>query len=173
MDRSGVAAKVSARASRLLSPVILRHAFDLGGSERIEAVHEGDTDVDYSGLTFGVACGPNGRLGPGYTLSRQTGDLTYAQARGYEQADIERLGTRDRSRRGGVRLSPVKQIDVIPSTRPAVTRGHRNSINIAKNDFALLVAAEVKHGGAARTWNEISYAVAGWKVPPGLCRCLW
>ncbi len=101
MDRSGVAAKVSARASRLLSPVILRHAFDLGGSERIEAVHEGDTDVDYSGLTFGVACGPNGRLGPGYTLSRQTGDLTYAQARGYEQADIERLGTRDRSRRGG------------------------------------------------------------------------
>lgn len=42
----------------------------------------------------------NGRLGPGYTLSRQTGDLTYAQARGYEQADIERLGTRDTSRRG-------------------------------------------------------------------------
>lgn len=34
------------------------------------------------------------------TLSRQTGDLTYAQARGYEQADMERLGTRDTSRRG-------------------------------------------------------------------------
>ena len=41
-----------------------------------------------------------GRLGRGYTLSPVSEDLTYAQARGYEQADIERLGTRDTSRRG-------------------------------------------------------------------------
>ena len=51
----GIVAEVSARAMSPLSPVILRQAFDLGGAARIEAVHEGDTDVDFSGLTFGVA----------------------------------------------------------------------------------------------------------------------
>lgn len=42
----------------------------------------------------------SGRLGPGYSMLERAGDLTYAQARGYEQADIERLGLRDTSRRG-------------------------------------------------------------------------
>lgn len=41
-----------------------------------------------------------GRLGPGYDLVRVESDLTYAQARGYEQADIAHYGTRDTSRIG-------------------------------------------------------------------------
>jgi hypothetical protein len=43
----------SGRASPL-SPLNSGHAFDLGLSERVEAVHEGDTDVDFSGLAVGV-----------------------------------------------------------------------------------------------------------------------
>ena len=41
-----------------------------------------------------------GRLGDGYELVTQERELTYAQARGYEQADIEHFGTRDLDRRG-------------------------------------------------------------------------
>lgn len=31
-------------------------ANDLGGSEGVEAVHEGDADVDFGGLSVGVSC---------------------------------------------------------------------------------------------------------------------
>lgn len=41
-----------------------------------------------------------GRLGPGYELREVESNLTYAQARGYEQADIAQYGTRDTSRIG-------------------------------------------------------------------------
>ena len=36
-------------------PGVSYHAFDLGGAERIEAVRECDGDVDFGGLTVGVA----------------------------------------------------------------------------------------------------------------------
>jgi len=32
------------------------HADDLGGAEGVEAVHEGDADVDFGGLSVGVSC---------------------------------------------------------------------------------------------------------------------
>ena len=40
-----------------LTPLTSSHADDLGGAECVEAVHEGDTDVDFGGLAVGVACG--------------------------------------------------------------------------------------------------------------------
>jgi hypothetical protein len=33
------------------------HADDLGGNAGVEAVHEGDADVDFGGLAVGVSCG--------------------------------------------------------------------------------------------------------------------
>jgi len=33
------------------------HANDLGGAEGVEAVHEGDTDLDFGGLSVRVSCG--------------------------------------------------------------------------------------------------------------------
>ena len=33
------------------------HADDLGGAEGVEAVHEGDTDVDFGGLAVWISCG--------------------------------------------------------------------------------------------------------------------
>jgi len=32
-------------------------ADDFGGAEGVEAVHEGDADVDFGGLAVGVCCG--------------------------------------------------------------------------------------------------------------------
>ena len=40
-----------------LSPLTLCQANDLGGAEGGEAVHEGDADVDFGGLTVGVSRG--------------------------------------------------------------------------------------------------------------------
>lgn len=42
----------------------------------------------------------SGRLGEGYRMDTVESDLTYAQARGYEQADIDHFGTRDTGRIG-------------------------------------------------------------------------
>lgn len=38
-----------------LTPLTSGDANDLGGAECVDAVHEGDTDVDFCGLAVGVA----------------------------------------------------------------------------------------------------------------------
>lgn len=38
-------------------PLTSGHANDLGCAECVEAVHEGDADVDFGGLAVGVSCG--------------------------------------------------------------------------------------------------------------------
>ena len=50
----GVVAEVAVETSFPLSPIALGHALDLGLAECIEAVHEGDADVDFGGLAVGV-----------------------------------------------------------------------------------------------------------------------
>ncbi|HEY0184542.1 MAG TPA: hypothetical protein VGC09_17205 [Rhodopila sp.] len=40
---------------RSLSPLSSCHAFDFGGAGRIEAIHEGDTDLDFGCLAVRVA----------------------------------------------------------------------------------------------------------------------
>ena len=39
-----------------LSPSSSGHADDLGGAQDVEAVHEGDADVDFGGLAVGISC---------------------------------------------------------------------------------------------------------------------
>ena len=39
-----------------LSPLASCHANDLGGAEGVEAVDEGDADLDFGGLTVRVSC---------------------------------------------------------------------------------------------------------------------
>ncbi|WP_147277989.1 hypothetical protein [Paracoccus pantotrophus] len=51
----GVVAEVSVLAQFSLSALSSCHAFDLGGSEGIEAVHEGDADMDFGGLAVRVS----------------------------------------------------------------------------------------------------------------------
>jgi predicted GIY-YIG superfamily endonuclease len=65
---------------------------------------QGD-DVVYVGITKDVRTRTtqhtnSGRLGRGYELVEVESDLTHAQVRGYEQADIEHYKTLDTSQRG-------------------------------------------------------------------------
>ncbi|KPP97538.1 MAG: hypothetical protein HLUCCA12_18220 [Rhodobacteraceae bacterium HLUCCA12] len=39
-----------------LTPLMSCHTDDLGGAEGVEAVHEGNADVDFCGLSVGVSC---------------------------------------------------------------------------------------------------------------------
>lgn len=62
-------------------------------------------DVVYVGITRSPVTreaqhAESGRLALSYEMHEVETNLTYAQARGYEQADIERHGTRDTGRRG-------------------------------------------------------------------------
>jgi RHS repeat-associated protein len=62
-------------------------------------------DVVYVGITNDVARRQiehtnSGRLAEGFEFTEVRGDLTYAQARGFEQADIAHYGTRDTGRIG-------------------------------------------------------------------------
>ena len=40
-----------------LSPLASGHANDFGGAECVEAVDEGNADLDFGGLAVGVSCG--------------------------------------------------------------------------------------------------------------------
>ncbi len=51
----GIVAEVAVETSFPLSPIALGHALDVGLAECIEAVHEGDADVDFGGLAVGVS----------------------------------------------------------------------------------------------------------------------
>ena len=51
----GVVAEVPLGRLVPLSPAASGHAFDLGGAEFVEAVHECDADVDFGGLAVGVS----------------------------------------------------------------------------------------------------------------------
>lgn len=52
---TGVVVEVGTGPQFPLSPVMSAHALDLGGAEGVEAVHEGDADVDFGGLAVGVS----------------------------------------------------------------------------------------------------------------------
>ena len=54
-DGDGVVAEVSLKTRLPLSPLGSGDAFDLGGAECIEAVHECDADLDFCGLAVGVS----------------------------------------------------------------------------------------------------------------------
>lgn len=76
------------------------------GGYSLYHIVDSDGVVRYVGITnqgTDVRAGQHeatGRLGPGYELIEVESGLTHAQARGYEQADIARYGTRDTSRIG-------------------------------------------------------------------------
>lgn len=54
-----IVAEVVVETSFALSPGTLGHAFDLGLAESVEAVHNGDADVDFGGLAVRVSrCDP-------------------------------------------------------------------------------------------------------------------
>jgi hypothetical protein len=50
----GIVAKPAVGARFPFPPPVSRHAPDVGGAEGIEAVHEGDADVDFRRLSFRV-----------------------------------------------------------------------------------------------------------------------
>ena len=52
--RMGVVAEVRHLPHPPLSPLRSGHALDLGGAEGVEAVHEGNADVDFGGLAVRV-----------------------------------------------------------------------------------------------------------------------
>lgn len=72
----------------------LYHITDRNGVVRYVGITNQGTDV--RAMQHEVS----GRLGPGYKLREVESGLTYAQARGYEQADIAHYKTRDTSRIG-------------------------------------------------------------------------
>ena len=51
----GVVAELTFQGEFPLTPLTSCHAIDLGGAERVEAVHECDTDVDFGCLSVGVS----------------------------------------------------------------------------------------------------------------------
>ncbi|WP_422375682.1 RHS repeat-associated core domain-containing protein [Roseibium sp.] len=78
---------------------------DATGYSLYHIVNNKTGEVVYVGITNDVSSRTSahkgtGRLGRGYSLKVQKTDLTYAQVRGYEQADIKQYGTRDTSRIG-------------------------------------------------------------------------
>ncbi|QDC11224.1 hypothetical protein FHY55_19180 [Oceanicola sp. D3] len=75
------------------------------GGYSLYHITNGAGDVVYVGITNDPAVRRSGhtgtgRLGRGYQMNVVERNLTYAQARGYEQADIRHYGTRDTSRIG-------------------------------------------------------------------------
>ena len=93
-----------ANPTRLIDPLGLV-PLDQGGYSVYHIINKRTGEVAYVGITNNpdVRQGQHmdsGRLGRGYRMEVQERNLSYAQARGYEQADIQRFGTRDTSRIG-------------------------------------------------------------------------
>jgi hypothetical protein len=53
----GVVAQVMPETRHPLSLLASYHANDFGGAECVEAVDEGNADLDFGGLAVGVSCG--------------------------------------------------------------------------------------------------------------------
>ena len=61
----GIVADLRPKARLPLSPLTSCHADELGGAEGVEAVHEGDADVDFGGLAGSPLSKPARSFGSG------------------------------------------------------------------------------------------------------------